>query len=102
GPTLAFVIVPDVSGFDEATARAELESAGLVPGEVVLRASRPVPAGSVIRTVPAAGDSVAAGTSLRLIVSEGPSPSPILTPSPSPILTPSPSAVPVISPSPMP
>jgi ABC-type amino acid transport substrate-binding protein len=98
---VGFVTVPDVSRLDEATARDELVNAGLVVGETVLRASRRVPAGLVIRTVPAADEVVEAGTSVRLIVSQGPpaSPSPSVIPtlSPSPLVTEAPSGVPSAS-----
>ena len=99
-PTVALVTVPDVSGLDEASARAELANEGLVPGDVLLRASRPVPAGSVIRTVPAAGESVETGTSVQLVVSQGPPSSP--TPSPSPVPSPTTSPIPAPSLSPAP
>ncbi|MBT8081310.1 MAG: PASTA domain-containing protein [Gammaproteobacteria bacterium] len=68
------VTVPDVTGTDQADAEAEIRAAELVVGSVSTRTSDTVPAGEVIRQSPAGGTSVARGSAVNLIVSEGPAP----------------------------
>jgi len=66
----ATVKVPDVSGQSSATAAANLGSDGFKV-TTVTQASSTVPAGQVIGTNPAAGISVAPGTTVTIIVSSG-------------------------------
>ncbi|HVM12208.1 MAG TPA: PASTA domain-containing protein, partial [Actinomycetota bacterium] len=82
------VVVPRVDDcVDEGTAQARLEDAGLqmrVVGEEVTTAC---PAGRIFRQDPGAGESVQAGSRVRVWKSAGPpptSPSPTATASPSP------------------
>ena len=67
----ANVKVPDVVGLTSADAQKALQGAGL---KVVLAqsSSDTVPKGAVIAQLPAAGDSVAPGTTVGLVVSTGP------------------------------
>jgi serine/threonine-protein kinase len=71
-PPAAKVAVPVVAGFDEPTARAAIEDAGLVVGTVSTEASPTVPKGQVIRTDPAGGAEVDEGASVSLFLSGGP------------------------------
>jgi hypothetical protein len=59
--------VPNLYGVDSATARRRLVHAGLVVGAVVEEASDRRP-GSILRTIPAAGTSVAAGSRVDLVM----------------------------------
>ena len=65
------VKVPDVSRQSVSSASANLASAGFKV-TTVSQASSTVPAGEVIGTNPAAGISVAPGTTVTIIVSTGP------------------------------
>jgi len=64
--------VPNIVGAALDEARAQLESAGLVAGEVAEQRSATVPAGSVISTDPPVGSTVAAASAVNLTVSTGP------------------------------
>ncbi|MEM9172813.1 MAG: PASTA domain-containing protein, partial [Pseudomonadota bacterium] len=68
----ANVPVPTTAGGSQADAEAAIVAAGFVVGSVDTEASDSVPAGQVIRTVPAAGTEVARGASIDLVVSSGP------------------------------
>ena len=63
--------VPDVAGLPESDAVAALEATGLVVGERVERPHRRIPAGTVIRTRPDAGETVDPGTPVEVVVSIG-------------------------------
>lgn len=68
------VAVPDLTNLPEPEARAALREAGLRLGEVGYDPGASVPLGGVAAQNPAAGDSVRAGTSVRVTVSgTGPS-----------------------------
>jgi beta-lactam-binding protein with PASTA domain len=67
----AAVTVPNVAGQSQAAAETAIEDAGLTVGTVTQEASAVVPAGNVIRTNPAGGTQVAAGTDVDLVVSLG-------------------------------
>jgi beta-lactam-binding protein with PASTA domain len=69
------VSVPDVVGMTEAAAEAALTTARLTVGNVTQEYHETVPAGTVISQNPAAGTSVAPGTAVDLVVSQGPTPS---------------------------
>lgn len=64
------VTVPDVTGIDEASATSQLEQAGFKV-TVVPEYSTSVDEGQVIRTEPAAGEELAQGSEVRLVVSRG-------------------------------
>lgn len=66
-----FLVVPDVRGLSSSEAQVILSEAGLgwVEGTEV---SDSVPAGGVIRTEPAAGESIAADSPVVLVISDGP------------------------------
>lgn len=79
GPTL--VAVPDVAGVARDQAVAEVERVGLRVGPVSTSHDEKVPAGSVIsagpapgQEAPAADGTVPKGTTLALVVSDGPAP----------------------------
>jgi serine/threonine-protein kinase len=81
--------VPDLVNRTQADAEAALDDAGLELGSVTPETSETVPAGSVIRQDPPAGETVDKGSAVNIVVSSGPP-----TPSPSPTVTPSGVAVP--------
>lgn len=64
--------VPAVDGDTLERARATLQNAGLVPGDVIEQASDAVAEGRVIRTSPRAGANVERGQRVQLYVSTGP------------------------------
>jgi len=66
------VTVPDVTGSTRSDAEAALTAAGLTVRTVTPEESSTEPAGNVIRTTPAAGESVASGSAVELAVSSGP------------------------------
>jgi len=66
------VEVPDVTRLDEAAARAALEGAGLVVGEITSDFSGVIPNGAVIRSDPAVSpNGVPKGTKVNLVLSNG-------------------------------
>jgi serine/threonine-protein kinase len=83
------VEVPNLVNRTQADAQAALADAGLELGNVTPETSEAVPAGSVIRQDPPAGETVDKGSAVNIVVSSGPP-----TPSPSPTVSPSGVAVP--------
>jgi hypothetical protein len=67
----ANVSVPDVVGQTQSAAETAVTNAGLSVGNVTQQNSDTVPSGSVISQNPAAGTSVAPGSSVDLVVSSG-------------------------------
>lgn len=65
------VTVPDVVGFDQATAELSIVSSNLVVGTVSTANSDTVVAGNVISQSPAGGSSAALGSAVNLVVSLG-------------------------------
>lgn len=65
------IIVPDVSGKDLETAKAELESAGFTIGDVTEKTSDTVEVGLVIGTDPAYNTSKVKGSKINITVSKG-------------------------------
>ena len=76
GPDM--VQVPDYSGKSPAAYNSELQALGLVPATNSETSTKPQ--GTILRTTPAPGVSVAKGSTVTYYVSSGPS----ATPSPSP------------------
>ena len=68
----ATVIVPVTAGSTLAQAETAITDAGLLVGNINGEASTAVPAGQVLRTTPAVGNSVARGASINIVVSTGP------------------------------
>ena len=68
------VIVPNVVGQTQANAQAAVTAATLANGTVTLAYSSTVASGLVISQTPVSGTSVLPGTSVNLVVSNGPSP----------------------------
>lgn len=66
------VTVPSVTGLTQAAATTAITNASLVVGTLTQQSSSTVPSGSVISQSPAAGQSVAPGTGVNLVVSTGP------------------------------
>ncbi len=66
------VAVPDVRGQAQADATSAIESAGLVVGEIDQRTNANIPEGSAVRSEPAAGTEVDQGSSVVLVISQGP------------------------------
>lgn len=87
--------VPDVIGLEEGVARTRISEARLVVGVVQLEDSR-TPAGTVIRTQPATGETLKANSSVSLVLSNGKIPPDDAAPSASNVALPSarPSALP--------
>ncbi len=72
GPAPANATVPTLAGMTRAAAEAAIVNAGLVVGTVTEQRHATIPAGSVISQNPAAGTSVARGSSVAMVVSLGP------------------------------
>ncbi len=79
--------VPDLANLTQAEAELKLADAGLVVGAVGTETSTTVPAGSVIRQDPPAGEKVDKGSAVSIVVSSG-SPSPTASPSPAGVAVP--------------
>ena len=94
------VAVPRLRGQTEQQARETLASRDLGVGTIDREPDQSVPDGSVIRSNPAEGVEVEAGSQVDLVISTGPTPSP--TPSPTPTPTPAPTPTPTPTPSPTP
>ncbi len=76
----ANVAVPDsLGGMTEASARQALQDAGLRGGQVTEETSADVQSGRVLRTSPQIGESVSAGSSVDLVLSNGRVTVPLLT-----------------------
>ncbi|MDQ4034636.1 MAG: PASTA domain-containing protein, partial [Chloroflexota bacterium] len=89
------VQVPSLRGQTLSQAEATLREFDLTVGEVTFEPSQEIPNGSVISSDPPAGNTVAAGSQVALLVSSGPTPSPSPSPSPSPTPVPTPTLSPV-------
>ena len=98
------VNVPSVKGQTKASAKSELEGAGLALGSVGSAYSSSVAAGLVLSQSPAAGADVAPGSTVSITLSKGPAPvaTPKPTPNATPDLTTPPSATPDPTASPTP
>jgi beta-lactam-binding protein with PASTA domain len=84
------VPVPDLSGLDQTQATSALQTAGLLLGTVSQETSATVPVGQVLSQAPAAGTSVATGSTVTIVVSSGtPTPSATPTPTGTPVAVPS-------------
>jgi hypothetical protein len=70
-PVTIKIAVPNVVGSTQAAASSAITAAGLTVGTVTTQSSSTVPSGSVISQSPAGGTSVAAGSSVSLVVSSG-------------------------------
>ncbi len=71
-PQSSEVAVPDCSGMALAEAQTAIANAGLVFAGVTHEYSATVPLGEVISQAPAAGATVAEGSSVTLVISKGP------------------------------
>jgi beta-lactam-binding protein with PASTA domain len=89
-PTPGQVEVPNVRGSSPEDAVAALLDANLTPGERRNRYHDSVTRGEVIRTDPAAGELVEAGTAVDYFVSRGPQPEATSEPTPEPTEAPTP------------
>jgi serine/threonine-protein kinase len=92
------VAVPRLVGQTEQQAVETLRSVSLEIGAVTREPSDEQPEGRVIRSDPAQGVSVPAGSQVDIVLSSGPPPTP--TPSPTPPPTPTPSPTPTPTPEP--
>jgi hypothetical protein len=72
----SFIPVPDVTGQTQAAAQAAITSAGFTLGNFTLGYHPSISAGNVISQSPLAGTSDAAGATVNLVISQGPSPYP--------------------------
>ena len=77
-------VVPDILGFTLDEARKRLREMGLTLGQTIDAISTTAPAGTVVQQNPRGGLQVAKGTSVDLVFSIGPSPSPTDSVAPSP------------------
>jgi serine/threonine-protein kinase len=73
-PTPQRVVVPEVRGVPEAEAARRIREAGLAIAERRRRPNESVAAGRAVRTDPAAGTALAEGSTVVLVVSQGPPP----------------------------
>jgi serine/threonine-protein kinase len=87
------VDVPILVGQTRLEASATLTAAGLGLGAVTQEPSDR-PEGTVIRSTPAAGTTVEAGSQVDIVLSAGPTPSPTPVPTPPPTPTPAPTPTP--------
>jgi len=76
-------VVPDLIGATEEEAAKRLKSANLRLGQVISAWSTGAPSGSIIQQNPRAGLQIANGSSVDLVISLGPEPSPTASASPS-------------------
>jgi len=76
-------VVPDLIGATEEEAAKRLKSANLRLGQVISAWSTDAPSGSIIQQNPRAGLQIANGSSVDLVISLGPEPSPTASASPS-------------------
>jgi hypothetical protein len=96
------VVVPSLRGQTRDEARSTLDSKGLNLGNVDQQYDPSVAAGAVISSTPSAGQPVAKGSSVDIVLSLGPTPSPSPSPTPVPTPTPVPSPTPTPVPRPAP
>jgi serine/threonine-protein kinase len=78
-----FAVVPELIGLTEEEATKSLKSANLRLGQVISAWSPSVPSGGIVQQNPRAGLQVANGSSVDLVISLGPEPSPSASSSPS-------------------
>jgi eukaryotic-like serine/threonine-protein kinase len=90
------VAVPPLRGQTRDEAGRNLADRGLSLGTVDQQYDATVPSGSVISSNPPAGQQVAKGSSVDIVLSLGPTPSP--SPSPTPVPTPTPTPMPTPTP----
>ena len=76
-------VVPDLIGATEEEAAKRLKSANLRLGQVISAWSTDAPSGSIVQQNPRAGLQIANGSSVDLVISLGPEPSPTASASPS-------------------
>jgi len=76
-------VVPDLLGATEEEAAKRLKSANLRLGQVISAWSAEVPSGSIVQQNPRAGLQIANGSSVDLVISLGPEPSPSASTPPS-------------------
>ena len=72
------LVVPDVVGLEEGSARDKLLDAGLLVGDIEFRASSS-PAGIVLATTPPAGSLLASTSTVSLVISDGRAPGDIFS-----------------------
>ena len=65
-------LVPNVTGQSETTARAAIESAGLIVGDTSYQCNNAIAAGTVLEQSPNAGTRLDLGSAVDLVVSSGP------------------------------
>ncbi|MEL7297850.1 MAG: PASTA domain-containing protein, partial [Pseudomonadota bacterium] len=68
----ASVVVPETAGSNEAAAETAIINAGLTVAAVLSEPNLNIRAGEVVRTIPAAGNSLARGSGVTLVLSTGP------------------------------
>ena len=73
------VTVPDVTGLSVGDASSKLSQAGLALGSTSEKYSDSVPSGEIISQNPAAGSQANQGSSVNVVASKGPQPSPQVT-----------------------
>jgi eukaryotic-like serine/threonine-protein kinase len=96
------VAVPELRGKTEVEAVTLLVGVGLTPGTKTEVFDPVVPAGQIVRQVPAPGVVANKGTPVDYDLSKGPEPSASPSPSPTPSPTPAPTPVPTPAPTPTP
>lgn len=71
-PGIAEVLVPNIWGMTLEEARAQIQSRGLVVGEISSRHSDSLAAGLALETVPSSGSGLLPGTVVHIVLSDGP------------------------------
>jgi len=74
GPVTA---VPELTGFKQSDAAAELPKSGLVPGKVTTAVSGDMPPGRIISLHPAPGTELMKGQPVNMVISTAPPPPPV-------------------------
>lgn len=71
-PPNGSVVVPNVTGLDQAAAESAITAAGLAIGTVSFQSDSSIPDGAVVSQNPAANTTLPSGSSVDLVVSTGP------------------------------
>lgn len=77
---LRVVEIPDLRGKSQKQAAISIARAELIQGETIKGAHQNIPRGAVIRTIPAAGEKVRVGDTVKVVISSGETKGKVLLP----------------------